>query len=203
MKLVRPTPAEGAVGLRAMVTVARAPGEIPNPARRLIEAAQKVLLGSAEPIDELAPVSPEELAATIDRPEIRNQLVNGMVLATLSSGEPPPKQVDVVRGFAHAPYLFWEHLGQSLGTLGKIGIIWGKNRENIGIFGNMLFANLLKPISDFEIFPSSQFFLYLFHSIFYFVHLKYIFLNVPLLMFQLNMELVHKIWRQLFFQLGV
>ncbi len=102
MKLLRPTPEEGAVGLRAMVTVARAPGEIPNPARRLIEAAQKVLLGSSEQMDDLPPISPEELAATIERPEIRNQLVNGMVLATLSAGEPPPKQVDVVRGFADA-----------------------------------------------------------------------------------------------------
>ena len=102
MKLLRPTVEEGAVGLRAMVTVARAPGEIPNPARGLIEAAQKVLLGSSEQIDDLDPISPEELAATIERPEIRNQLVNGMVLATLSAGEPPPKQVEVVRSFANA-----------------------------------------------------------------------------------------------------
>jgi len=85
-----------------MVTVARAPGEIANPVRCLIEAAQKVLVGSSERIDDLASITPGELAAGIERPEIRNQLVNGMVVAALSAGAPPPKQVEGVRGFADA-----------------------------------------------------------------------------------------------------
>ena len=65
MKLIRPTPEEGAAGLRAMITVARSRGEVAAPTRRLIEAAQKVLLGSSESLDGLAPIAPEELAAAI------------------------------------------------------------------------------------------------------------------------------------------
>ena len=102
MKLLRPTAVEGAAGLRAMATVARSRGEIADPTRRLIEAGQKVLVGTSEPFDELTPITPEELAAAIERPEIRNQLVNGMVVVTLSAGEPPPEQTEAVRGFADA-----------------------------------------------------------------------------------------------------
>jgi hypothetical protein len=85
-----------------MTTVARSRGEIAAPTRRLIEAAQKVLLGSAEFIDDLASITPEELAVAIERPEIREQLVSGMVVASLSAGEPPPEQALAVRGFADA-----------------------------------------------------------------------------------------------------
>ena len=102
MKLIRPTPDEGAAGLRAMTTVARSRGEVAAPTRRLIEAAQNVLLGSSESLDGLAPITPEELAAAIERPEIREQLVSGMVIASLSSGEPPPEQAQTVRDFANA-----------------------------------------------------------------------------------------------------
>ena len=102
MRLVRPTPEEGAAGLRAMTTVARSCGEIPEPTRRLIEAGQKVLLGTAEPLDGLASITPEELASAIERPEIREQLVSGMVVASLAAGEPPHGQAEAVREFANA-----------------------------------------------------------------------------------------------------
>lgn len=116
MKLIRPTPEEGAAGLRAMTTVARSRGEIPGPTRRLIEAGQKVLLGTAEPLDHLAPITPEELAAAIGRPEIREQLVSGMVIASLSSGEPPPVQAQTVRSFANALHV----KGPQLSAIEKI-----------------------------------------------------------------------------------
>jgi len=102
MRLVRPTPKEGAAALRAMATVARSPGEIALPTRRLIEAAQKILLGSSQPLDGVDPISPQDLAVEIERTEIRHQLVNGMVVASLSAGEPPVAQVAVVRDYADA-----------------------------------------------------------------------------------------------------
>ncbi len=102
MQLFRPTPKEGAAALRAMATVARSPGEMALPTRRLIEAAQKVLLGTRQSLDSLDPIEPSELAAAVERPEIRTQLVNGMVIASLSAGEPPAEQVDTVQSFADA-----------------------------------------------------------------------------------------------------
>ena len=73
-----------------------------DPARRLIEAGQALLLGTAEPIDSLRPITPDELAEAVTRPEIREQLVSGMVILSLSAGEPPPEQAEVVRRFADA-----------------------------------------------------------------------------------------------------
>jgi len=93
-----------------MTTVARSRGEIEGPTRRLIEAGQKVLLGTSDSIDDLASITPEELAAAIERPEIRAQLVNGMVMASLSAGEPPPIQAQSVRGFADALHVDGQHL---------------------------------------------------------------------------------------------
>lgn len=102
MKLLRPNPTEGAAGLRALAVVARSPGAIAEPTRRLIDAAQKTLLGTRTELDSLAPISPAELAAEVERPEIRAQLVNAMVVVSLSAGLPPPRQTDVVRGYAGA-----------------------------------------------------------------------------------------------------
>jgi len=116
MKLIRPTPEEGSAGLRAMAAVARSCGEIPGPTRRLIEAGQKVLLGTSEPLDHLGPITPEELAAAIERPEIREQLVSGMVIASLAAGEPPPEQAQTVRGFANALHV----KGPQLSAIEKI-----------------------------------------------------------------------------------
>ena len=102
MKLIRPSPQEGAAGLRAMATLAKSRGEIAAPTRRLIEAAQKVLLGTSKALDDLEPITPQDLAARIERPEIRTQLVSGMTVACLSAGEPPPEQANALRSFARA-----------------------------------------------------------------------------------------------------
>ena len=91
MKLLRPAPTEGAAGLRALATVARSRWPMADPARRLLEAGQALLLGTAEPIDSLRPITPDELAEAVTRPEIREQLVSGMVMLSLSAGEPPPQ----------------------------------------------------------------------------------------------------------------
>jgi hypothetical protein len=85
-----------------MVAVARSRGEIAPATRRLIEAAQRHLLGSREALDDVGPILPEELADAVRRPEIRSQLVNGMVVASLSAGEPPPSQAETVRRYAEA-----------------------------------------------------------------------------------------------------
>jgi hypothetical protein len=110
MQLLKPTAEEAQAGLRAMVEVARAPGEITAPARALIGAAQKVLLGTAEDIDRLDGIAPADLASALRRPEIRRQLVQGMVVIGFAAGKPPVAQSEAVERFAaaldvHAPEL--------------------------------------------------------------------------------------------------
>lgn len=102
MKLLRPTPEEADAGLRAMAMVARAPGEIAAPARALLDAAQNVLLGTSLDVDRVPEIAPDDLARALARPEIRRQLVQGMVVVSMAAGEPPPAQAALVERFADA-----------------------------------------------------------------------------------------------------
>lgn len=102
MILLKPTAEEAAAGLRAMTMVARAPGAIHPAARSLIDAAQRVLLDTRENIDSLAEIAPDDLARALPRPEIRQQLVQGMIVVSLSDGEPPQRQAEMVERFAGA-----------------------------------------------------------------------------------------------------
>jgi hypothetical protein len=99
--LLRP-PLEAAVmGLRAMKMVGSADGPLRPGARRLMSAAQRLLLGTDVDVDDLAPVGPEELAAAMP-PPLREQFARAMVIATLTDGPPTPATVDVVKRFAGA-----------------------------------------------------------------------------------------------------
>ena len=100
MQLLKPTEAEGDFGVRALVDVARARGEIPLPARRLIEAARGAFGLKPVDLDSVEPISPDELAEAIGRKELRSQLVNGMIFVSLSSGPPTDDQAALVRRFA-------------------------------------------------------------------------------------------------------
>lgn len=102
MQLLHPSPAVGLLGLRAMKMVAGAPGQLAAPARNLLDAAQRVILRTEHAIDELAPISPEELAAGLTEPGLREQLVHGMLVMSLTSGVPPERQIAVVERFAAA-----------------------------------------------------------------------------------------------------
>lgn len=102
MQLIQPNAEEAAAGIRAMTMVARAPGAMVEPARRLINAAQKLLLHTDYDIDALEPILPEALATAVVRPELRTQLVNGMVVLSLAEGEPSQLQVELIRSFAVA-----------------------------------------------------------------------------------------------------
>ncbi len=63
MRLMHPDPAAALLGLRAMKTIASAPGPIGPAQRGLMEAAKKVILRIDADIDALPPVTPAELAA--------------------------------------------------------------------------------------------------------------------------------------------
>jgi ubiquinone biosynthesis protein Coq4 len=102
MKLIHPTPELAEHGLRALTMIA-AEGGPPSPAARaLLAAAQRNLLGTSLDIDALAPITPEALAAAVSDPALRRQLVQGMVVMTLTDGPSPPAKVALVERFAHA-----------------------------------------------------------------------------------------------------
>lgn len=100
MQLLRPSPEEARAGLRAIVTVARAHGAIAPPARALIDAAQGLLLGTDLDLDRLEGIDPAAAAGALVRRGIRRQLVEGMILVSMASGETSPAQAEAVGRFA-------------------------------------------------------------------------------------------------------
>jgi hypothetical protein len=62
-------------------------------------AAQRTFLGVDVPIDELAPIEPEEIARSFPTP-LCEQVVRAMVVMSLVAGKPSPAAVSVVRRFA-------------------------------------------------------------------------------------------------------
>jgi hypothetical protein len=101
MQLLHPSPEQAPFALRAMKMVADATA--PNePARRLMEAAQRQILRTSYDIDALAPITPAELAAGFPDPVLRRQLVQGMIVASIANGVPSAAQFEVVQRFAAA-----------------------------------------------------------------------------------------------------
>jgi hypothetical protein len=102
MKLIHPAPELAEPALRAMTMIAREGGPPSPAARSLLAAAQKNLLGTSLDVDALAPITPEALAAAVSDPALRRQLVQGMVVMTLTDGPSPPAKVALVESFARA-----------------------------------------------------------------------------------------------------
>ena len=102
MQILEPTAAEAAAGIRAVTMVARAPGQMAPAARNVIAAAQRVVLHTDYAVDELAPITPEELAAAVIRPAMRRQLVTAMLVVSFAEGPTPPAQAELVERFARA-----------------------------------------------------------------------------------------------------
>lgn len=88
-------------GLRAMKMVALANGALTEKEIALIDAVQ-AMLGTSYPIDELAPITPEELAAAVVDPHLRRQLVYGMLLLALADGEASPQEARMIEAFRRA-----------------------------------------------------------------------------------------------------
>lgn len=71
-------------------------------ARSMLAAAQGHVLHTSFDVDTLAPIKPAELAGAVTRPEMRQQIVNAMVVCSFIDGEPPAAQSDCVERFAAA-----------------------------------------------------------------------------------------------------
>ena len=102
MKLIHPPPELARAGLGALKAVATAGGPLTPAARNLMGAAQRYFFGGALDLEALAPIEPAALASFPPDPALRRQLVQGLVLMSLTDGPPPPAKVAVVEAFAKA-----------------------------------------------------------------------------------------------------
>jgi len=103
MRLFRPDREQVPYPLRAMTMVARAAEHgLGQSQRALLDAAQQVILHSDFEIDGLAPISPQELASHLTQPELRRQLIQGMVVMSLVDGPSSADQSKLISGFAAA-----------------------------------------------------------------------------------------------------
>ncbi|MCA9627335.1 MAG: hypothetical protein KC766_06705 [Myxococcales bacterium] len=102
MKFVFPTPAEAEPGLRALKTVLESDGSLSLVERQLLDAGKRNILKQDFDLDALRPITPEDLRAAIERPEIRRQLVTAMVVTSLASGEANQDQLSTIEDFAKA-----------------------------------------------------------------------------------------------------
>lgn len=101
MELKRPTPEQAFWGLRAMKTVALADGELDASEVHLLGAIQQIL-GTSYHLDQLEPITPTDLAAAFPDPQLRTQLVNGLIVMSLMDRTADPKEIALVEQFAQA-----------------------------------------------------------------------------------------------------
>ena len=101
MELKIPSPEQAYWGLRAMKTVAMADGALDDSERHMMEAIQRIF-GTTYTVEELAPITPAELARSLPDPQIRRQLVHGLIVMSLIDREASPQETDLVEQFAQA-----------------------------------------------------------------------------------------------------
>src|SRR6185295_11596906 len=101
MELKKPSPEQAYWGLRAMKTVALANGELDASEVNLLDTTQQIL-GTPYPLDKLDPITPAELASAFPDPQLRNQLVNGLIVMSLIDRTADPQETALVEQFAQA-----------------------------------------------------------------------------------------------------
>lgn len=101
MELKIPNHEQAYWGLRAMKTIAMADGALKEPERHMLESVQRVI-GTTYEIDELAPITPLELAQAFPDPQLRKQLVQGLIVVSLIDGKPNAQETALVEQFAQA-----------------------------------------------------------------------------------------------------
>ena len=101
MELKIPSPEQAYWGLRAMKTVAMADGTLDASEHHMLESIQRIF-GTTHDLEQLAPITPAELARSFPDPQLRRQLMQGLVIMTLIDGKADPKETDRVEQFAQA-----------------------------------------------------------------------------------------------------
>jgi tellurite resistance protein len=101
MELKMPTAEQAHSGLRAMKTVALADGALDEAERRMLLSVQTIL-GTNYAVEDLAPVTPEELGSAVTDPQIRHQLTQGLIVVSLIDGKANVAETEAVEQFARA-----------------------------------------------------------------------------------------------------
>jgi hypothetical protein len=101
MELKIPSPEQAFWGLRAMKTVAMADEALTASERHMLESIQQIF-GTTYDLKQLPPITPAELARAFPDPQLRRQLVQGLVIMTLIDGRASAKETDHVEQFAQA-----------------------------------------------------------------------------------------------------
>lgn len=112
MTFLIPTVEQARAGLRAMKTVLTSAEPLTPMRSAALAAIQKHLLRTEFDVDALPTITPEELAAAIDDPALRAQLVSGMVTLSLAGDRVEAKEVAAIEGFAAALDVAPAALGQ-------------------------------------------------------------------------------------------
>ena len=99
MELKIPSPEQAYWGLRAMKTVALADGALDASELRMMAAVQDIA-GTNYELEHLAAIAPEELARALPDPQIRRQLVQGLIVMSMIDQKPSRQEGDLVEQFA-------------------------------------------------------------------------------------------------------
>ncbi len=102
MELVIPDATEAEAGLRAVKTVLTCCAPL-NPIEvRMLGAVQRHVLRRSFDLEALSVIEPGELARRVQRPAVRRQIVDGMIVSAFASGDAHEQQAALIEGFAAA-----------------------------------------------------------------------------------------------------
>lgn len=102
MAFLIPTHEQARAGLRAMKTVLTVTGPLAPIRHEILAAVQRHLLRTDYDLDALPEITPAELAAAVDDPALRAQLVSGMVTIALTSDQIEAQELAAIQSFAAA-----------------------------------------------------------------------------------------------------
>ncbi len=101
MELKIPSQEQAYWGLRAMKTVALADGMLDDSELHMMEAVQRIF-GTTYSLEKLASIAPSELARAFPDPQLRQQLVQGLIVMSLIDGNANARETELVEQFAQA-----------------------------------------------------------------------------------------------------
>ena len=101
MELKMPSPEQAYWGLRAIKTVALADGVLDESELHMMEAVQRIF-GTTHELEQLAPITPTDMAQAFPDPQLRRQLVQELIVMSLIDREASPQETDLIEQYAQA-----------------------------------------------------------------------------------------------------
>jgi uncharacterized tellurite resistance protein B-like protein len=101
MELKIPSQEQAYWGLRVMKTVVLADGTLDDAELYLLASVQQIF-GTTHDPEQLSPIAPADLAREFTDPQLRQQLVQGLIVMSLIDGTVNAKETDLVEQFAQA-----------------------------------------------------------------------------------------------------